>query len=180
RSHAVRGLVSCCRSDDHDALPSFPTRRSSDLRENGEELKPVIGPGPDNPLGRHAMYLGWPSYLIHGTNKPAGVGLRSSHGCIRLYPEDIALLFDMVPIGTPVRVVNEPFVFGWENGELHMQAFDVLEDDKRDWTKARQKLLTRSMGNATQKELKKRNLEVSWELISSLADDPRGIPVPVT
>src|SRR5690606_40191395 len=83
RSHAVRGLVSCCRSDDHDALPSFPTRRSSDLRENGEELKPVIGPGPDNPLGRHAMYLGWPSYLIHGTNKPAGVGLRSSHGCIR-------------------------------------------------------------------------------------------------
>ena len=47
-------------------------------------------PGPDNPLGRFAFYLGWPTYMIHGTNKPAGVGLRSSHGCIRLYPEDIA------------------------------------------------------------------------------------------
>jgi L,D-transpeptidase ErfK/SrfK len=54
--------------------------------ERGEELEKVIGPGPDNPLGKFAFYLQWPSYLIHGTNKPAGVGLRSSHGCIRLYP----------------------------------------------------------------------------------------------
>jgi L,D-transpeptidase ErfK/SrfK len=60
--------------------------------ERGEELERVVGPGPDNPLGRFAFYLGWPSYMIHGTNKPAGVGLRSSHGCIRLYPEDIAQL----------------------------------------------------------------------------------------
>ena len=75
---------------------------------------PVIGPGPDNPLGRYAFYLGWPSYMIHGTNKPAGVGLRSSHGCIRLYPEDIEQLFEAVPLGTKVRVVNEPFVFGWQ------------------------------------------------------------------
>src|ERR1700739_673459 len=53
--------------------------------DSGEALEPVIGPGPDNPLGKYAFYLQWPSYLIHGTNKPAGVGLRSSHGCIRLY-----------------------------------------------------------------------------------------------
>ena len=93
-------------------------------------------PGPDNPLGRHAFYLAWPSYLIHGTNKPAGVGLRSSHGCIRLYPEDIEQFFNMVPIGTEVRVVNQPFVFGWAEGELYMQAYDVMEDDTRDWKNA--------------------------------------------
>ena len=67
------------------------------------------------------------------------MGLRSSHGCIRLYPEDIAQLFEMVPIGTQVRVVNQPFVFGWHDGQLYMQAFDVLEDDTRDWKKAPQK-----------------------------------------
>ncbi|MFO7278570.1 MAG: L,D-transpeptidase family protein, partial [Pseudomonadota bacterium] len=111
-------------------------------RKNGEELPPVVGPGPDNPLGRHALYLGWPSYLIHGTNKPAGVGLRSSHGCIRLYPEDVALLFDIVPDGTKVRVVNQPFVFGWRDGQLYLQAYDVLEDDPRDWKNAQKKLLS--------------------------------------
>src|SRR5688572_16962709 len=120
-------------------------------RKNGEELPPMVGPGPDNPLGRHALYLGWPTYLIHGTNKPYGVGLRSSHGCIRLYPEDIAVLFETVPVGTRVRVVNQPFVFGWDAEQLHLQAFDVLEDAPRD-----------------------------WELVSSLAHDPRGVPVPIT
>ncbi|MCS6947211.1 MAG: L,D-transpeptidase family protein, partial [Steroidobacteraceae bacterium] len=86
-------------------------------KKNGENLPKVVGPGPDNPLGHRALYLGWNQYLIHGTNKPYGVGLRSSHGCIRLYPEDIEPLFDMVPNGTKVTVVNQPFVFGWHNNE---------------------------------------------------------------
>jgi L,D-transpeptidase ErfK/SrfK len=149
-------------------------------KENGEILDRVIGPGPDNPLGRHAFYLDWPSYLIHGTNKPAGVGLRSSHGCIRLYPEDIAQLFDMVPVGTQVRVVNQPFVFGWKNGQLYMQAFDVLEDDPRDWKKAQKKLLNSSLAATLQKQLKSHNEQVSWELVSNLAHSPRGVPVPIS
>ncbi|HEY3784577.1 MAG TPA: L,D-transpeptidase family protein [Steroidobacteraceae bacterium] len=149
-------------------------------RENGEILQPVIGPGPDNPLGQHAFYLGWPSYLIHGTNKPAGVGLRSSHGCIRLYPEDIAQLFAMVPIGTQVRVVNQPFVFGWQDGQLYMQAFDVLEDDPRDWKKAQKKLISRSVAVTLQKQLKSHNEEVNWELVSSLSHEPRGVPVAIS
>ena len=74
-----------------------PASSSRSTGRTARSCDRVIGPGPDNPLGRHAFYLGWPSYMIHGTNKPAGVGLRSSHGCIRLYPEDIAQLFDMVP-----------------------------------------------------------------------------------
>jgi L,D-transpeptidase ErfK/SrfK len=149
-------------------------------RKNGEELEAVVGPGPDNPLGRHALYLGWPTYLIHGTNKPYGVGLRSSHGCIRLYPEDIATLFEMVPVGTKVRVVNQPFVFGWDGEQLHLQAFDVLEDDPRDWKKAQKKLISKSLATRIQKELKRRGEEVNWELISTLSHQPRGIPVPIT
>jgi L,D-transpeptidase ErfK/SrfK len=149
-------------------------------KENGEVLDKVIGPGPDNPLGRHAFYLDWPSYLIHGTNKPAGVGLRSSHGCIRLYPEDIAQLFDMVPVGTQVRVVNQPFVFGWKDGQLYMQAFDVLEDDPRDWQKAQKRLLNKSVAARLEKELKSHNEQVNWDLVSTLAHSPRGVPVPIS
>lgn len=149
-------------------------------RENGEELERVIGPGPENPLGRYAFYLGWPSYMIHGTNKPAGVGLRSSHGCLRLYPEDIEQLFEMVPVGTQVRVVNEPFVFGWQNNELYLQAFDVLEDDPRDWKKAEKRLLSKALSADIRKELKKRSEEINWERISTYTHDPRGIPVTVS
>jgi L,D-transpeptidase ErfK/SrfK len=149
-------------------------------RENGEELERVIGPGPDNPLGKFAFYLQWPSYLIHGTNKPAGVGLRSSHGCIRLYPEDIAQLYGMVPIGTQVRVVNQPFVFGWHGGQLYMQAFDVLEDDSRDWKKAPRKLLSKSFAVTLQKQLKTRDEQVNWDLVQTLTRAPRGVPVPIS
>jgi L,D-transpeptidase ErfK/SrfK len=148
--------------------------------ENGEELERVIGPGPDNPLGKFAFYLQWPSYLIHGTNKPAGVGLRSSHGCIRLYPEDIAQLFEMVPVGTQVRVVNQPFVFGWHAGQLYMQAFDVLEDDSRDWKKTSRKLLSKSFAATLQKQLKTHNEQVNWDVVATLTHSPRGVPVPIS
>jgi len=148
--------------------------------ENGEELDPVIGPGPDNPLGHYAFYLQWPGYLIHGTNKPAGVGLRSSHGCIRLYPEDIEQFFTMVPLGTQVRVVNQPFVFGWLEGQLYMQPFDVLEDDTRDSADAQQKLLSKSQAARLQQQLKTHHQQVDWNQVSALARDPRGVAVPIT
>jgi L,D-transpeptidase ErfK/SrfK len=148
--------------------------------ERGEELERVVKAGPDNPLGRFAFYLGWPTYMIHGTNKPAGVGLRSSHGCVRLYPEDIAQLFEMAPIGTKVRVVNQPFVFGWHEGALHIQAFDVLEDDPRDWKKAQAKLLNKAMAERIQQELKARKEKIDWDAVSRLSHEPRGIPVSVS
>jgi L,D-transpeptidase ErfK/SrfK len=150
------------------------------MKERGEKLDAVVKAGPDNPLGRHALYLGWPTYLIHGTNKPAGVGLRSSHGCIRLYPEDIATLFELVPNGTQVRVVNQPYVFGWHDGALHIQAFDVLEDDKRDWKKAQAKLLNKAMAERIQQELKARKEKIDWAAVAKLSEEPRGIPVSIT
>jgi L,D-transpeptidase ErfK/SrfK len=149
-------------------------------KANGEILPAVVLAGPDNPLGNRAMYLGWAQYLIHGTNKPYGVGLRSSHGCIRMYPEDVEKVFDMVPIGEKVTVVNQPFVFGWHEGQLYLQSFDVLEDDPRNWDKAQKKLLSKALAARIQKELKARNETVDWDAISKLAHDPHGIPVSIS
>ena len=99
--------------------PSWYVPKS--IREEDPTLPKVVGPGPQNPLGRFAMYLGWPSYLIHGTNNPWGVGRRVSHGCIRLYPEDIAQLFPRIPKGTAVTVVQQQVKTGRVSGELMVE-----------------------------------------------------------
>lgn len=147
--------------------------------EMGDELPPVVGPGPDNPLGKHSFTLGWPSYLVHGTNKPYGVGMRSSHGCIRLYPEDIAHLFEAVPIGTQLRVVNQPFLIGHSADDIVMQSYGVMEDDKRAWDKARRKLIEKSITQNTRKILEERALEIDWVRVDALAHESRGVPVSV-
>ncbi|HET8808473.1 MAG TPA: L,D-transpeptidase family protein, partial [Methylophaga sp.] len=98
----------------------------------GDILPAVVPPGPDNPLGSRAMRLSNPSYLIHGTDRPYGVGLRVSSGCIRLYPEDIESLFSKVPVGTQVNIIYAPFKVGVKNNELYMDAHKTLDDmDKR-------------------------------------------------
>ncbi|MBV6423267.1 MAG: hypothetical protein NAOJABEB_01057 [Steroidobacteraceae bacterium] len=157
--------------------PSAAVRKEH--AENDDPVPAVVPPGPDNPLGNRALYLAWPSYLVHGTNKPYGVGIRSSHGCIRLYPEDILQLFDLAPVGTPVRVVNQPFLFGWHDGRLYLQAYDVLEDDPRDFAKAQKKLLSKQLAARIQKELKVRGESIDWTAVSAIAHAPRGIPAPV-
>jgi L,D-transpeptidase ErfK/SrfK len=96
-----------------------PTER---MRAEDPELPEVVPPGPDNPMGTRAMYLAWPLYAIHGTNKPPGIGRRSSSGCIRMYPEDAEELFDLVDVGTKVTVVDQPIKLKWTDGELFMEA----------------------------------------------------------
>ena len=158
-----------------------PTRSIiAEHKKNGEILPAVVPAGPDNPLGKYKLTLGWPSYLIHGTNKPYGVGLRSSHGCIRLYPEDIEKLFGMAGAGTKVTVVNQPYVFGWHDDQLYVQAYTVLEDDKRDWAKSQPKLLAKAMTPRIQSELKARNETVNWERVAQIASDPRGLALSVS
>ncbi len=149
-------------------------------RAEGDPLPTEIGPGPDDPMGTRALYLGWPQYAIHGTNKPVGVGMRVSHGCLHLYPEHILQLYDMVPLGTPVRVVNQPFVFGWHRGDLYLQAFGPLEGDPRAWQTATRTLLEQAMGPDIQEQLQARNEQVRWDLVLELAHHPEGIPVAVT
>jgi L,D-transpeptidase ErfK/SrfK len=160
-----------------DPTWTVPVSVREEHRKNGEELPPIVPPGPDNPLGRHSFTLGWPSYLVHGTNKPYGVGMRSSHGCIRLYPEDIEQLFDTVPIGTKLRVVNQPYLLGRIGDDLLLQAYDVLEDDKRDWEKSHRKLFEKSLSAAVKKTLKDGKIALDWERFETLVRDPRGIPV---
>jgi len=97
--------------------------------EMGDPLPSVVPPGPDNPLGAHVLKLDMPGYLIHGTNQPYGVGMRVSHGCVRLYPENIELLYSFVDIGEQVMIVNEPYLLGMLDGEVYFEAHAPLEDD---------------------------------------------------
>jgi L,D-transpeptidase ErfK/SrfK len=94
---------------------------------DGDPLPRVVPPGPKNPLGEHAMRLDIPGYLIHGTNRPAGVGMRVTHGCIRMYPEDIEYLFGLAGVNTPVRIINEPVKIGWDDDELVLEVHRTLE-----------------------------------------------------
>ncbi|WP_152478692.1 L,D-transpeptidase family protein [Halomonas sp. THAF12] len=96
--------------------------------EAGDPLPSVVPAGPDNPLGTRKMRLGIPGYLIHGTNKPEGVGMRVSHGCVRMLPEDVETLFDQVSVGTQVRIINESFKLGWSDGTLYVQAYPYLDE----------------------------------------------------
>lgn len=89
--------------------------------EAGDPLPAVVPAGPDNPLGMFAMRLSVPGYLIHGTNKPWGVGMQVSHGCIRMYPEDIERLFPQIPKGTPVSIVKQKYKVGWQGNELYLE-----------------------------------------------------------
>jgi L,D-transpeptidase ErfK/SrfK len=148
--------------------------------EDGETLPEKVPAGPDNPLGQYMFRLGWPSYLIHGTNKPYGVGMRSSHGCMRLYPEDIAVFFDLIPVGTKVTVVNQPYLFGWRDHTLYLQSYAVLEDDARDWNRNRKRLLDQMLNPKLRQRITDHDKEIDWQRVGDLARSPRGVPVPVT
>jgi L,D-transpeptidase ErfK/SrfK len=93
----------------------------------GDPLPRIVPPGPKNPLGAYAMRLDMPGYLIHSTNKPAGVGMRVSHGCIRMLPEDIGFLFGEIANKTEVRIINEPVKIGWDGDELVLEVHRPLE-----------------------------------------------------
>ena len=156
-----------------------PASVRKEHREDGDPLPAKVAPGPDNPLGKYAMKLGWKSYFIHGTNQPYGVGMRASHGCIRMYPEDIALLFDDIPVGTPVTVVNQPLVYGWRGDELFLQPFPAFEDDDRQHVGAEHDLLAAALDSA-QKRVEARRANVDRQLVTELAQHPRGISTPIS
>jgi L,D-transpeptidase ErfK/SrfK len=163
------------REKDPVWIPPLSVRREH--LEDGERLPARVPAGPDNPLGNRLFRLGWPSYLIHGTNKPYGVGMRSSHGCVRLYPEDIERLYDLVPIGTPVRIVNQPVLFGWQGEALLLQAYEALEDDHRkgahDLSALRKRITQKPLFGHAPVE----SQAVDWTLAQTLMKAPRAVPV---
>jgi L,D-transpeptidase ErfK/SrfK len=100
---------------------------ASEHAEN-PDLPKSVPAGPDNPMGDFALYLGWRGYAVHGTNKPYSIGRRDSHGCIRLYPEDIAWLYQAVGVGTPVTIVDQPVKTAWSAGELYLEIHPTQQD----------------------------------------------------
>jgi L,D-transpeptidase ErfK/SrfK len=146
----------------------------------GDILPPRVPPGPDNPLGAFAMNLGWPSYLMHGTNKPAGVGMRASHGCIRLYPEDIATIFPMVPIGTKVTVVNQPTLHRIQDGRLYVQSFPPHEEHPEAQAAANGQRFTKQIRAKMAQRAEQAGLQVDWTLVEQVVNSARGVAVPVS
>lgn len=145
--------------------------------ERGDPLPKVVPPGPDNPLGAHAMRLGIPggAYLIHGTNRPAGVGMQVTHGCIRMYPEHVAELFELVPVKTKVNLVDQTTKVGWHRGTLFVERHSPLEgtdDPSHDDIDE----LTRAINMAVDG----RNVQIDWSNAELAFLQATGVPVPVS
>jgi L,D-transpeptidase ErfK/SrfK len=148
-----------------------PASIAEDHKKKGDPLPAKIPPGPLNPLGEHALYLSKSGYLIHGTNKPASVGLRATNGCIRLYPEDIKRLFENTPVKTPVKIVNQPYLVGQRDGIVYIEVHTPFDD---------------SVATKLEKVYAKlRNIEkesdhaLDWKKVKETVAEARGIPVPV-
>lgn len=154
-----------------------PTSR---MRAEDPKLPAVVPPGPENPMGTHAMYLGWNSYAIHGTDKPYSIGRRLSSGCIRMYPEDILTLFNNVPQGTQVSVVDQPVKTAWIDNKLYIEVHptqeqsDILSRDnpglpEYQMTEKDMRLIMKAAGSHAD--------ELDWARIRKAMKERRGIPI---
>jgi L,D-transpeptidase ErfK/SrfK len=145
-------------------------------QERGDPLPQVVPPGPDNPLGEYAMRLDITpgSYLIHGTNNPIAVGMAVTHGCIRMYPEDIAALFGQVPVGTKVRLINEPVKVAYVNGELLLEVHPPV-DAEGQTMEPNVDLLAKELDEA----LGATTAAIHWDYAIETLQAARGIPTVV-
>lgn len=161
----------------------------------GDPLPDVVPPGPDNPLGKYAMRLGVSGYLIHGTDaaKADGIGMRVTHGCMRMYNEDVAKLFPLVPVGAPVYLVNQPVKLGWKNGWLYMEVSQPLDEDagvrghdpdenvsktqleREDAQRAR--FLLKVATNEIEKMRAKTGAAINMDKVRKAVEKPTGIPL---
>jgi L,D-transpeptidase ErfK/SrfK len=143
-------------------------------RELGDPIASVVPPGPDNPLGKYVLKLDLPGYLIHGTNQPYGVGMRVSHGCVRLYPENIEILYGLVSLGESVMIVNEPYLAGRRDGELYFEAHVPLKDDE---VNSEDRLL--GVLAALQSDNEKHPVVIDQDHVRAIASEGLGVVVSV-
>lgn len=144
---------------------------------DGRPLPRVVPPGPDNPLGDYSLRLGLPGYLIHGTNRPAGVGMQVTHGCIRLFPEDIEWLFSRVDTKTPVRIINQPLKFGWQGDALYLEVhpgLDSLAEAGSDGSDNMTLVTTEYVRVTSEGEA-----NVDWDRVAQVFREKTGLPVQV-
>jgi L,D-transpeptidase ErfK/SrfK len=148
-----------------------PVSIAKDHLKKGDPLPAKVLPGPLNPLGEYALYLSEPSYLIHGTNKPASVGLTATNGCMRLYPEDVKRLYENTAVKTAVNIVNQPYLLGQSNGIVYMEVHASTEDlDAAEFDKIYAKLKNIE---------KKSGRPLDWSKVKKILAEARGIPVPI-
>lgn len=151
------------------------------IRARNPRLPAAVPPGPSNPLGSFALNLGWPGYVIHGTNKPDGVGRRVSHGCLRLYPEDIEHLFTLVEVGMPVTIVDQPIKLGWIGERLYLE----IHPDQQ------QSLEVELLGRFSPRPMPDlrwmiesvvdgRGVEIDWALVERVAAERRGLAIQIS
>lgn len=152
-----------------------PASIKQEAADAGEPVPEAVPPGPDNPLGDYALQLALPGYLIHGTNKPYGVGMRVTHGCVRLLPEDIEELFDHVTEGTPVQIVNQPIKTGWQDGLLYIEVHPPLDEDEG----ARADLLRFAL-ERVYAELTARPAVLNGEALRRAVEEAHGVPVAIS
>ncbi|KYO54723.1 L,D-transpeptidase family protein [Tistrella mobilis] len=151
------------------------------MRARNPNLPAFVGPGPNNPLGTHAMNLGWQNYVIHGTNRPYGVGRRVSQGCVRLYPEDIIKLFGMTESGTKVTVIDQPAKVQVIDGQLYLEVHptqlqvDQIEEVGRFTPEAMPEVEPKVAAAAT-----KAGIKVDWEAVTRAVIERTGLPVKVS
>lgn len=145
------------------------------LEDGRGALPDVVPGGPGNPLGQHALYLSLPSYLIHGTNNPDGIGMQVTHGCIRMFPADIEHLYNSVPVGTKVTIVNQHYKVGWDAGVLYVEIHPWL-----DGTPANVKDDPLSLRQLIQRAIAARpDYPVDWVAVVDAQIEASGVPVAV-
>jgi len=149
---------------------TVPAELAAQFRAQGLAFAPVMPPGPENPLGDYALILDRPGYSIHGTNRPWAIGMRVSHGCVRLYPEDISTLFRRVPQGTPVRIVDLPYKVGFQDGVWYLEAQNLDGPDPA------------GAGAAVSDLLMKAGLKdlAAAAVAGRVVTENRGVPAPIT
>ena len=156
----------------------YPPQSIKDAaKANGEPIPEIVPPGPDNPLGQFALRLGITSgsYLIHGTNRPYGVGMRVTHGCMRMYPEDIESLFAQINVGTAVQIVNQPIKAGWLADKLFLEVHSPLDEDES----GKERLLETAL-EVIHNTIKDRPVVVSGYAIKQAVKEQLGIPVMIS
>ena len=158
------------------ANPSWvvPESIHQEHAEKGDLLPRVVTAGPDNPLGLYAMRLGFPHYLIHGTNKPYGIGMQISHGCVQLYPEDIEVLFKKAAVGMPVRIIHQPYLTAWDLDMLYLEANEPLSKWTRDKPRLKKQLLKQLRQISS-----KKNVSIDWKKVDRSIQRSDGIPTPI-
>lgn len=142
---------------------------------DGDPLPSYVPPGPDNPLGPYKMSLSVPGYLIHGTNKKFGIGMRVSHGCFRMLNHNVLQLADMAPVGTPVRIINEPYKFGRSNGKVYLEAHAPLDDTGAPSVVDKHTAVI----NTLLKRDELGDLRLDWELVREVVAAEDGLPVKI-